>query len=522
MAVKDNLYFDAQPRLKSGIDKVARAVGITMGTGGSNTIIEAIEAPGHMPTNDGYTIANSIHFQDPIEDMGRKMLVEAINRANKASGDGSSTTCVLTAAIINDGLQTLKANPQLHKMDLKRQIEELVPIIEDRLNKGTRIIDVKDVGQVATISAEDPAIGAMIQEIYEKIGKTGLIYWDVSKTGTDTYSIGQGITVDGAGYVSPYLCDAAENGSNTLQVRLANPKILITRQPIKSAADFEVIGAQLFANEVRDLVVFCDEVDPLVIPDIVRTRMVRGFRFILVKMPVLWRDWWYADLALATGATIVDAAAGLPMRELKMEHLGTVGNIIIAKDETFLDGIKDVAKHVEELEAENTDDSRLRASRLNTKTARYFVGAQSDSALSHRRFKVEDAISAAYHALNGGVVAGGGVALMNASNFLDPMQSEGAMVLKHALMAPFTTIVTNAGINTEDMTRKAFSDDGFDTRTGKQVDMFEAGITDPKVIVFNAVKNAISVAAAIITAPTIITLPRDEEPEKQEGTLIKR
>lgn len=514
MVIKDNLFFDAQPRLKSGIDKTARALGITMGTGGSNTIIEAIESPGHMPTNDGYTIANSIHFQDPIEDMGRKMLVEAINRANKASGDGSSTTCVLTAAIINEGLLALAADPTLHKMDLKRQIETELSAIEKSLEDGSHIIDVDAVGQVATISAEDPAIGAMIQEIYEKIGKTGLIHWDVSKTGSDSYTVGSGITVDWAGFVSPYLCDAEENGSNTMQVRLANPKILITKQALKTASDFEVLGAALFQNDVRDLVVFCDEYDPLIIQDLVKTRMVRGFRFILVKMPTLWKDQWYEDLALATGATVIDPTAGLPMREATAKHLGTVGNILITKDQTFLDGILDLNEHVSALEAEGTDESILRASRLNTKTARYFVGANSESALSHRRFKVEDAIAAAYHALNGGVVVGGGVALLNAANAVS--DTKGADVLRKALTAPLQQIISNAG-SAQSISELGGSI-GFNSRTGTVVDMFEAGITDPKVIVLNAAKNAVSVAAAIITAPTIITLPRQEEESNSLNT----
>ncbi len=509
---QDNLYFDAQPRLQSGIAKIARAVGVTMGTGGSNAIIEAIESPGHLMTNDGYTIASSIYLADPIENMARNMLLEAINRANKSSGDGSSTTCVLTAKLIDEGI---KAQGDMHPMDIKRQMEECLPLIEESLEEQSRVITVQDVGQVATISAEDPAIGAMIQEIYEKIGKTGIVYWDISKTSTDTYTIGSGITVEGAGFLSPYMCDATETGQSTNQVRIKEAKVLITKQKITNANDFGAIAQYLDSKDIKDLVVFADEVDPLVVPDIVKTRMVRGFRIIIVKMPVLWKDWWFEDLALATGATIADPALGLPLKMLKEEHLGTVGNLVVTKDDTFLDGIKDVSAHVLELEKENTDDSLLRAARLNTKTARYFVGAASDSALSYRRLKVEDAIAAAYQALNGGIVAGGGVALLNAAYSINPTLSVGASILYTALKEPFNRITSNAGINTDGWARKVFSNQGFDTRTREEVDMFEAGITDPKNVVLNAVKNAISVAAAIITAPTIVTLPREEEQQPQ-------
>jgi chaperonin GroEL len=509
MPRNDNLYFDAVPRLKAGIDKIARAVGVTMGTGGSNAILEAIESPGHLMTNDGYSIANAIVLSDPIEDMGRKMLLESINRANKASGDGSSTTCVLTAAMIEQGLAH---TGEEHPMDIKRSMEACVPIIEESLTQQTRVIETNEIGKVATISAEDPAIGDMIQEIYEQIGKTGIIYWDVSKTTEDTYTVGSGITVEGAGFTSPYMCDATESGQNTNQIRLKNPKILITKQKIASAADFNDIGAYLNGQSVKDLIVFADEIDPLVLPDLIKTRMMRGFRFVVVKMPILWRDWWYEDLAKATGATIVDPAAGLPMKDLKAEHLGSVGNIVITKDDTFLDGIKDVSEHVKELEDMKTDEGTIRAARLNTKTARYFVGAASDSALSYRRLKVEDAISAAWQALNGGIVAGGGSALLNASAVLKDTKTVGARILAAALEAPARQIYANAGARVPDMFMYSGTDiGGFDSRSKTEIsNMFEAGIIDPKNVVLNAVKNAVSVAASVITAPTIVTLPREE------------
>jgi len=291
-------------------------------------------------------------------------------------------------------------------------------------------------------------------------------------------------------------------------VRVKNAKVLITKQKITNANDFGAIAQYLDSKDIKDLVVFADEVDPLVVPDIIKTRMVRGFRIIIVKMPVLWKDWWFEDLALATGATVADPALGLPLKMLKEEHLGTVGNIVVTKDDTFLDGIKDVSAHVLKLEEENTDDSKLRAARLNTKTARYFVGAASDSALSYRRLKVEDAISAAYQALNGGIVAGGGSALA----CITLPSTVGGQILGIALKEPARRIAANAGHPEMQIGADYDGIRGFDTRTGAFVDMFEAGITDPKNVVLNAAKNAISVAAAVITAPTIVTLPREEEP----------
>lgn len=511
--MKDNLHFDSKERLQAGIEKVAKAVGGTMGTGGSNAILEAIEAPGHLMTNDGYSIANAIALADPIEDMGRKILLESINRANKASGDGSSTTCVLTAAVIREGS---KVDKDVHPMDIKRQLEDCLPIIEASLRDQTKEIvkdgevDVDLLKQVASISAEDEEIGATIAEIYSKIGPKGIVYWDVSKTAEDRYEIGSGITVDGATYASPYMCDATESGQNTNIVRVKKPHILVTKQKIVSAADFDRIGQELYSKDIKDLIVFCDDFDPLVNNDLIKTRMVRGFRFILVKMPTLWKDWWYEDLAKVSGATIVDPAAGLPMSELKMEHLGRVDNIMVTKEDTFIDGIKDVSDHIKALESTGEEDDQLRASRLNTKTARYFVGAHSESALSYRRLKVEDAIGAAYQALNGGIVPGGGLALYNASQYMP--DTPGGRALATALLYPTQQIAKNAGF--EGIPSGVGGTQGLDTRSRQVVNMVEAGINDPKNVVFNAVKNAISVASTVITAPTLVTLPRmEEEPQ---------
>jgi chaperonin GroEL len=300
------------------------------------------------------------------------------------------------------------------------------------------------------------------------------------------------------------MCDANDAGQNTNQIRLKNPHILVTKQKITSAVDFEKIGAELFAKTITDLVVFADEVEPLVVPDLIKTRMMRGFRFIIVKMPTIWKDQWFEDIALATGASLVDPSAGLPMREVKMEHLGTVGDIIITKTDTYIDGIKDLSEHVQKLTDEATEEATHRASRLNTKTARYFVGAPSESALSYRRLKVEDAISAAYQALHGGIVPGAG----NAMACVVLPDTIGGRILETALLKPMLQIMDNAGITIKTEPEKG---KGYDTRTREIVDLIEAGIVNPTNVEINAVRNAISVAATLLSAPTVVTLPQHDE-----------
>ncbi len=484
MLTKDTLYTgeEAREKLMNGIRKSAAAVGITMGTGGRNSLIEDMRNPGYLTTNDGYTILNSIRFKDEIEDLGRKILVEAVNRANKQSGDGSSTTTVLTAAILEEGNKHLTGT---NAMELKREMDACISLIEEAINAQKRDITVDEVAAVAAISAEDTQIGATIAEIYKQIGKEGIIYWDVSKTSEDSYTVGTGITVEGAGYFSPYMCDATESGQSTNQIRIKNPHILLTTQKITTAAEFESIAIALNQKQVKDLVVFCDEIEPLIIGDLLLTRAKQGFRIVLVKMPVLWKDQWFMDLAKASGATIIDPVAGLSLAKATGEHIGTFSNIVITKDDTFIDGIKDITDHLKTLEEDGSEDAQNRIARLNTKTARYFVGAHSESALSYRRLKVEDAISAAYQALNGGIVVGGGLALAGITT--------GNAILDKALKAPYEQIVKNMG------------------KTFTKQDMEEQNVYDPANVVLNAAKNAISVAAAVLTTETLVLLPRETQ-----------
>lgn len=507
--MKTNLHTgtEARERIINGIRKCADAVGSTMGTAGHNALIEVMEHPGQMVTNDGATILGAIHFEDQLEEMGRKILLEAVSRANKASGDGSSTTTLLTAAILEEGLKHLdSASP----MEIKKSIEECVSLIEASIKKQTRLI-VKDatidltlLKQVASISAEDESIGAMIADIYSQIGIGGIIHWDISKTFEDNYTVGKGITVDGAGFTSPYFADMNEaTGQFTNALRWKKPHLLLVKQKITTAADFEQLFKQMNDMNLKEVIIFCDEYEPTLVPQLVQTRIVRGFKSALVKMPVLWKDYWYTDLAKATGATIIDGV-GLQMKNANLSHLGKCDNIVVDKENTYIDGIQDVTEHTKELEAEGSDDSLLRVARLNSKTARYFVGAKSDSALSYRRLKVEDALNSAYHAIKDGIVAGGGVSLRNCADEL-PDDTVGQKILVAVLYKPEEQIAANAGLR-EYLGKE--DNMGLDTRTGKYVDMFEAGIIDSAAVVLNAVQNAVSVAATVLTCSVVIQLPR--------------
>jgi chaperonin GroEL len=524
--IRENLHFgeEARAKLMQGVSKVARAVGVTLGTGGSNSLIECIPSPGSFPTNDGYQIANAIRLEDVLEEMGRKILIEAINKANKASGDGSSTTCVLTAAILEEGVKHIG---EISPMQIKKEIEACFPIIEKSLEKQRQDVTVDTVGQVASISAEDESIGSMIQEIYQEIGKEGLISWEASKTPYDWYSLGMGLKIDGATYVSHYMCDLTPNGLKK-EATLEDVPILLARKKITAESDFRALIPAMIQEGKDKLVVFVDEIEPTMIHSFIRARDPANsnpMRILVVKMPIILNDEWWVDLAYATGATVIDDACGIPWKKVGLEQLGNIKKIKVDEEATYLDGIKDLTRleqgggmifdYVNSLREEGSDDSLRRIARLNTKTAVYHVGAHTEGALKERIDKVEDAINSATVALQAGIVVGGGISFLNAARELP--DNVGGNILKIALRKPTLQIMQNAGKDVSDEKCLFFGFDtliktyGFNSKTGQVEDLMNSGIVNAKSVDLNAVKNAIGVAASILTIGTIVTLPRETE-----------
>lgn len=507
----DNLYKgnEAREKIMAGVKKVSEAVAYTMGTSGKNSVIETIQHPFTSTTNDGATIVEAIKLTDPLEDMGRKILREAVSRANRASGDGSSTTCVLTSAILEEGIKHLG---EASVMDIKRSLEGCIPLIEESLKSQRKMIGVDEVKAVATISSEDEKMGEMIQEIYQKIGKSGVITWDVSKTTDDHYEIGSGITVNGMTCPVPFMYDRdANTGYYTNSIRRKNPKIILTKQKVSSIHELNRLGEELSGEEVKEVVIICPEVDRQAIEE--AAGVWQMFKPIFVKMPVLWADEWWEDLAEATGAIVI-GEAGIKLSKAGKAHAGTCERITIGREDTVFEGIKDLSKHILALQVGNTDAELLRASRLNVKTARYYVGGYSDQAIYHRRLKLEDAINSAHCALENGILPGGGVALRDITIINDV----GGNILTKAIREPYITICANAGIVPESYDIGW----GIDTKNGQSVSMFEAGIVDAYDVVLNGVKAAIGVAASILTLGSVVLLPREEEKENAMGFPVMK
>ena len=504
--------------MMNGVKKISSAVGVTMGSSGKNSLLEAFASPHYYPTNDGYSIAAAILLADPLENLGATVLKEAINRANRNSGDGSSTTCVLCSSVLENGMKHLG---EVSPMDLKRSLEDCIPIIEESLKAQRKLlvnengeIDFKLVEEVATISSESEEIGKMIADIYRQIGKDGIINWSASKDSKDSFAIGTGIKIDGATYASRYMCDQTPSGEYTYQATIENPLVLLAKSKITAQGEMEKLIGEMQNQGVKDLVIFCDEMDAPILNSFILARAPQtlGIRFLVIKMPTVFNDLWWEDLEKASGARVIGPASGIKMKDCNMSFLGRFGKITVNRDDTFIDGIKDLTAHLLALKVEGTEEALARVARLNTKTATYFVGANSESALRQKRDKVEDAINSAWSSMQNGILPGGGVALLNVFGLRKDNLTIGEQILQVALMRPFGQILLNAGImDAEDKwnfhPEKA---EGYDSKTKKKVNMFDAGIVDSFDVVMEAVRNAIGVASGILTCGTVVLLPRNE------------
>lgn len=524
---------EAREKLMVGVNKVADAVKLTLGAAGANAVLEADVNPGHRVTNDGVSVARAIFLEDPVENMGANIIKEIANRADKDSGDGTTTATVLTQAILKEGL-----NADISPMQLKRELDECLPFILEAIDAQKKEITVDEVGQVATISAEDESIGALIQEAYQTIGKDGIIELDNSNLPETFIEYGEGILLHFAGWFGAY--SSTEQGKAVYK----NPKILISKEKIATTDQIEGLFKQLANEGINELVLYVEDIDMAVASRLALTHINGGFKTLIIKSPTVFKDWLYEDFAKLTGATVVDFANGKTFKNLTIADLGTCEKIITTKDETRVLGTKDVTEHLEAIEEAGKldDQQKLRASWLQTKVAVIKLGANSESELSYRRLKTIDAISAARLALEDGIVVGGGIALLVAAKKLRSNPEllalgisiggqerkpslVGVEILAKALKAPFEQICENAGVKVDHVleTDDEFSKEsgsinswtlgeskGFNAKTGEIVDMWEAGIVDPSKVVKNSVKNALSVASTVLTCSIVTTLARPD------------
>ncbi len=483
---EDNLHLgkDGVKRLTQGIEKGFEAVKGSFGSAGSNAILEAGLLPGHEMTNDGRRILDSIKLADPVENIGLNILKEVAKKADEISGDGRKTSVILTHAIIKEGLKC-KESP----MEIKRSLDECLPIILKSIDEQTKQIRTDEVGKIASVASESEELGRLFGEVYTKIGKDGIVELDTSSLPGTTYEITEGVKLLNCGFTWPYMA----NEDKGRQAVYKNPYVLITKQKISNIKELDPVLKMLVRQQRNELVIFCDEIDLSVsqalafihIKGIEKEGQTITFKTLVIKAPTLWKDWLYEDFAKITGATVIDGVTS-SLKNLQLHHLGSCEKVITTKDETVVLGIRDIKDHLKVLEEMNTDEGKIRIARLCTKTAVVRLGANSESELSYLKGKALDARNASYLALKGGIVKGSGCEYDDISNKLP--KTIGGQILSKALKYPFAQICENMA--------------------GDKTEIEFEGIFDPTIVVKNSITNALSVAGTVLTAKAVVTLNR--------------
>lgn len=492
MPKSDNIYQYALPRLAEGVRKITAIVAPTMGPKGSNVTIESKLYPYSQTINDGSTIIKSIVLVDTVERIGGSYLQQAADRSNANSGDGSSTTCVLLNSILEEGIKT-----GINSLELKQSLDACLPIIEQSLHEQTRQITVSDIPAVAEIAGENKELATVLGEIYQTIGKDGIIHLEGSGTYHTSYSLIEGVRFTDTGYLSPYM---ANTGKKAIYEK---PTILVTKNKISHINDINPLLAALEQQGKKDLVIFTDDMDSGVARILIEAHQKGLLNILIIKAPTLWKSYVFEDFATCVGATIIEDASGTKLgKEMKLSWLGTCDKIIVDREETTIIGIADISEHIKELEG--TVDSKLRLSWLTTKTAILKLGAKSETELSYLLLKAEDAIHSSRLALKHGILPGGGLALLKASNVMP--DTIGGKILRTSLTQPFQQLITNSGIMGDGIFDIS-GNTGFDAKTGLKVDMFEANIVDASAIVLGAIRNALGIASTLLTTSSVITIP---------------
>ncbi|MHB1051048.1 MAG: chaperonin GroEL [Bacteroidota bacterium] len=524
--------FDARSGLKRGVDQLANAVKVTLGPKGRNVVIDKkFGAP--TVTKDGVTVAKEIELEDAIENMGAQMVREVASKTSDVAGDGTTTATVLAQAIVREGLKnvTAGANP----MDLKRGIDLAVTKVVEELKKMSRKVEgKKEIAQVGTISANnDPTIGNLIADAMEKVGKDGVITVEEAKGTETTVDVVEGMQFD-RGYLSPYFVTNAD----TMEADLENPYILIHDKKISAMKDLLPI-LEKTAQSGRSIVIIAEEVEGEALATLVVNKLRGTLRVVAVKAPGFGdrRKAMLDDIATLTGGQVISEEQGYKLENATIAYLGTAKKVVVDKDNTtIVEGAgkkEDIKKRINEIKAQidkttsDYDKEKLqeRLAKLSGGVAVLKIGASTEVEMKEKKARVEDALHATRAAVEEGIVAGGGVALLRTIDALDDIktanadQKTGVQILRRSLEEPLRQIVANAGLDGSvvvDKVRNQKGDFGFNALTETYEDLVKAGVIDPTKVARVAVENAASVAALLLTTEATIV----EKPEEKKAPAM--
>ncbi|MER3319919.1 MULTISPECIES: chaperonin GroEL [Flagellimonas] len=529
MAKDIKFDIDARDGLKRGVDKLAEAVKVTLGPKGRNVIIsKSFGAP--QVTKDGVSVAKEIELEDALEDMGAQMVKEVASKTNDQAGDGTTTATVLAQAIVKEGLKNVAAGA--NPMDLKRGIDKAVEALVADLEKQTKEVgnNSDKIKQVASISANnDQTIGDLIAKAFDKVGKEGVITVEEAK-GTDTYvDVVEGMQFD-RGYLSPYFV----TDTDKMIADLENPYILLFDKKISNLQEILPI-LEPVAQSGRPLLIIAEDVEGQALATLVVNKLRGGLKIAAVKAPGFGdrRKAMLEDIAILTGGTVISEERGFSLENASLDMLGTAETVTIDKDNTTIvngnGNADDIKARVSQIKAQietttsDYDKEKLqeRLAKLAGGVAVLYVGAASEVEMKEKKDRVDDALHATRAAVEEGIVAGGGVALVRAKKVLEKLATDsldettGVQIVAKAIESPLRTIVENAGGEGSVVIAKVLEgkkDYGYDAKSDQYVDMLKAGIIDPKKVTRIALENAASVAGMILTTECALTDIKEDAP----------
>ncbi len=531
----------ARKKLKAGVDKLANAVKVTLGPRGRNVVLDrGFGAP--TITNDGVTIAKEIELEDKVENLGAEIVKEVASKTNDVAGDGTTTATVLAQAIISEGLKNVAAGA--NPLALKRGIEMATKKAVEYLKSISKPVSGKDeIVKVATISAEDSELGNLIAEVIDEIGKDGVVTVEESKKFGLEKEIVKGLQFD-RGYVSPYMITDTEH----MKAEIEDPYILITDRKISSLQDILPVLEKVANTGKKDLVIIADEIEGDALATLVVNKLRGVLNCLAVKAPGFGdrKKEMLQDIAVVTGGKVISEETGMKLDSVQLEDLGRARKVISTKDNTtIIEGkgkkediearIQQIRNQIKETESEfDKEKLQERLGKLSGGVAVIKVGAPTEVEQKARQHKAEDALAATKAAIEEGIVPGGGVALLRASEALEEIKTKeggdlekdintGIEILKKAMEAPIRQIAQNAGVDAGIVVAKVKESKeigfGFNALTLEFEDLFKRGIIDPTKVVRSALENAASAASTLLTTEAVVSELPEKEKEKSSPGL---
>ena len=518
-----NIIFgeDARKALQAGVDKLADAVKVTLGPKGRNVVLDK-KFGSPLITNDGVTIAKEIELEDAFENMGAQLVKEVSVKTNDAAGDGTTTATVLAQALINDGMKNVAAgaNPMVVKKGISAAVEAAMNAVSANSQK---VSGSEDIARVATVSAGDEYIGRLIAEAMEKVSADGVITVEESKTAETYTEVVDGMQFD-RGYLSPYLV----TDTDKMEAVLDDPLILITDKKITNIQELLPLLEQIVAAG-KKLFIIAEDIENEALSTLVLNKLRGTFTCVAVKAPGFGdrRKEMLRDIAILTGGEVITEELGLELRDATIELLGRARQVKVGKENTIIvDGVgvpEEIRARINQIKAQiETSTSDFDREKLQERLAKLAggvavvrVGAATEIEMKEKKLRIEDALAATKAAVEEGIVAGGGVALLNAIPAVEALldttegdQKTGVQIVLKALEAPIRQIALNAGLEgsviVQNIKASGKTNYGFDAYNESYTDMIEAGIVDPTKVTRSALQNAASVAAMVLTTETLV------------------